>query len=94
MAFGRRGDGTPHRKLLAASRDHIVPRSVGGSDEPDNLLLAHCICNAIRGDGPVTDDLRDRCNYIVGLLMSNRPWPHIKQLLLKAEKKRKVARPA
>ena len=33
------------------SLDHIVPQSHGGSDEWDNLRLAHRWCNAIRGDG-------------------------------------------
>ncbi len=34
---------------LAATLDHIVPRSLGGSDDPDNLGTAHFICNSKRG---------------------------------------------
>lgn len=29
--------------------DHIMPRSLGGSDEPTNLRLAHRACNSRRG---------------------------------------------
>lgn len=32
------------------SLDHIVPRSLGGSHEPENLRCAHRWCNAVRGD--------------------------------------------
>lgn len=38
------------------SLDHIVPRSHGGPDSPDNLRLAHLWCNIARGAG-VNDDL-------------------------------------
>lgn len=39
-----------HLDNWAASLDHIVPRSHGGDDSPENLRLAHRICNSIRGD--------------------------------------------
>ena len=38
------------------SLDHVVPRSLGGGDEPTNLRLAHFWCNSVRGAG-VNDDL-------------------------------------
>lgn len=31
------------------SLDHIRPRACGGTDDPDNLWLAHCSCNASKG---------------------------------------------
>jgi 5-methylcytosine-specific restriction endonuclease McrA len=34
-----------------ATLDHIVPRSMGGPDHPDNLQLTHYHCNVKRGDG-------------------------------------------
>jgi hypothetical protein len=34
----------------APSLDHIVTRVSGGSDEPDNLRLAHRWCNSVRSD--------------------------------------------
>ena len=34
------------RHPLGAVLDHIVPRSLGGSDDPSNLQLAHRICNS------------------------------------------------
>ena len=33
----------------APSLDHIIPRSKGGTDEPENLATAHRICNSVRG---------------------------------------------
>lgn len=34
-----------------ASRDHIIPESLGGSSEITNLALAHKTCNNKRGNG-------------------------------------------
>ena len=34
---------------MAATRDHIVPVALGGSDDPDNLQLAHATCNRRKG---------------------------------------------
>lgn len=49
----------------AASIDHVVPRALGGTSEPDNLRLAHRKCNSTRGSKvpelrwPHTEDLID-----------------------------------
>lgn len=40
----------PYPDWLSPSVDHIIPRSAGGSDEPENLQLAHWICNVRRKD--------------------------------------------
>lgn len=34
-----------------ASRDHIVPESLGGGHEKSNIALAHKKCNSRRGNG-------------------------------------------
>lgn len=34
---------------MSPTLDHIIPRSLGGSDDPDNLGTAHAICNSLRG---------------------------------------------
>lgn len=33
-----------------ASVDHILPRALGGSHDPDNLQLAHLYCNQVKSD--------------------------------------------
>lgn len=33
------------------SVDHVVPISLGGKSTYDNMLLAHCMCNSLRGVG-------------------------------------------
>ncbi|MFN4224834.1 MAG: HNH endonuclease [Hyphomonas sp.] len=32
--------------------DHIRPRAAGGSDRPENLQLAHALCNRRKGCRP------------------------------------------
>lgn len=36
--------------IADASRDHIVPRSRGGSNARDNIQLTHKHCNNLKGD--------------------------------------------
>lgn len=44
-------DATVHyNDVMAATLDHLVPRSRGGSDDPSNLLTAHRACNSSRGN--------------------------------------------
>lgn len=41
-----------HSRLWAKQRptlDHIRPRAKGGSDAPENLQLAHALCNKKKG---------------------------------------------
>ena len=39
----------PARRGDARTRDHVIPRCRGGSDQDDNLVLACQACNAARG---------------------------------------------
>ncbi|MEL7030841.1 MAG: HNH endonuclease signature motif containing protein [Pseudomonadota bacterium] len=42
----------PHARVWSKQRatfDHIIPRSKGGADTPENLQLAHARCNKIKG---------------------------------------------
>lgn len=39
----------PRTVGLGATVDHVIPLSKGGSDEPDNLRLAHWSCNVRKG---------------------------------------------
>jgi 5-methylcytosine-specific restriction endonuclease McrA len=43
----------PHATVWRKQRptlDHIRPRSKGGGDEPENLQLAHAVCNKRKGN--------------------------------------------
>lgn len=47
-----------HPDPLAASIDHIVPLSQGGTNEPANLQLAHLRCNLSKRDRPQGEQTR------------------------------------
>lgn len=38
--------------IWGPSVDHVIPRALGGTDEPPNLALAHYWCNAVKNDRP------------------------------------------
>lgn len=38
----------------ADSADHLTPRSLGGSDQIENLRPAHKLCNSQRGNRPIS----------------------------------------
>ncbi len=40
--------------------DHIVPRTAGGTDHPDNLWLLCAACNSSKGTRSQVEFLRDR----------------------------------
>jgi 5-methylcytosine-specific restriction endonuclease McrA len=40
-------------RLLQPSRDHLVPIMRGGKNGIKNLMPAHALCNAQRGDKPI-----------------------------------------
>ena len=45
----RRDASWPHPKAPVV--DHVIPRAMGGGDEPSNLQCAHNVCNAVKSDG-------------------------------------------
>jgi 5-methylcytosine-specific restriction endonuclease McrA len=44
----------PHRHPQSLTLDHVVPWSAGGLDTPENLRVAHMICNVEKSDRPPT----------------------------------------
>lgn len=42
--------GRAIKRQEQATLEHIVPRSLGGTDGMDNLALSHGGCNALRGN--------------------------------------------
>ncbi len=49
---------------LARSRDHIVPRHLGGVGLPNNTAPAHRCCNEFRLHHNITPKLRRRCRTL------------------------------
>lgn len=45
----------PRSNPLGPSLDHRLPKSDGGSHAPDNLHLAHAICNWVRNSRPLDE---------------------------------------
>lgn len=58
-----RWNGT--RGPLYPSLDHVLARANGGADSPDNYRLAHIICNSIKGDNELTDEIREAARSAV-----------------------------
>lgn len=42
-----------HVKEKSATLEHIIPISLGGTDDMDNLAISHNMCNMRRGNGVV-----------------------------------------
>jgi hypothetical protein len=72
-------------RFTRVTRDHVIPVSCGGGNAASNILLAHQSCNVVRGNHPLTDELRDRCAAIVTALRSNKPWPEIRRQFLRSQ---------
>jgi hypothetical protein len=51
----RRDKATPHP--LAPVLDHVIPLARGGTHEPANVQCAHFICNSVKSDGGVAEQL-------------------------------------
>lgn len=49
-----------HVRFEDASRDHIIPRSKGGRGLPNNIQLAHRLCNKLKGNELGMPDLEKR----------------------------------
>jgi len=47
-------------ELEDASRDHIIPRSAGGGNGPDNIQLTHKQCNNLKGDQLYPSDWQEQ----------------------------------
>ena len=46
---------------LSGTIDHIIPRSMGGTDRASNRAPAHACCNWERGTQEITDQVRQKC---------------------------------
>lgn len=45
-------------KTIESTLEHVIPLSRGGPDHPDNMVVACCQCNQLRGNLPVDEFLR------------------------------------
>lgn len=55
----------PH--LMSASIDHIIPLEKGGPDIPENVQLAHFICNSLKGNRAIMPNV-SRSNQLMIVL--------------------------
>jgi hypothetical protein len=37
--------------------DHVIPLAKGGTHEPANVRCAHFLCNALKGDGAMGEQM-------------------------------------
>ena len=44
----------PILKENEVSQDHLLPKALGGETKPENLAVAHKICNSRRGITPLS----------------------------------------
>jgi DNA-directed RNA polymerase subunit RPC12/RpoP len=51
-------------ELIDASRDHIIPRSAGGGNGPDNIQLTHKKCNNLKGDQVYPSDWQEQLSRL------------------------------
>ena len=56
--YGMRGE-----QLVLINRDHIIPRSLGGVDDNENLRAACEVCNGGRGNAITEEDLAFRAAH-------------------------------
>lgn len=63
-------DGAGNSHPLMFTKDHVIPRSRGGSG--GEKKPAHYICNVLRGPQNVTEDLRDACKRRYQLLIDGK----------------------
>lgn len=53
-------------KYRLATVDHIVPLAKGGSNDKDNCIICCSLCNQLKGDKMLTDELRENIkNYVL-----------------------------
>ena len=50
---------------FAPTRDHVRPASKHGKYVSDNLALAHRVCNGIRGNLDISEELKSLCRITV-----------------------------
>ena len=63
--------------FMLAEEDHLVPRSKGGPDSAENVVIACAVCNRLKGNYAPTEsyDATKRNDYIIGVrhfIMSQR----------------------
>lgn len=59
---------------LRLTLEHLTPRSHGGTDEPENIYLAHAECNELLGDMTRREKVRFR-RSLRGAVRPKSPLP-------------------
>jgi 5-methylcytosine-specific restriction endonuclease McrA len=79
------------RDPARATREHLVPRHLGGTDTAENLALACAACNGARADGTGAPDPERRALLVRGLAGETVP---AKRRAKRQRRRDRHARPA
>lgn len=63
--------GVVTQNPLGFSEDHIIPQSLGGTNNSDNLQPAHIVCNEARGNKEITLEMKVRLAKLIDELQQN-----------------------
>lgn len=84
---------TRKRGEIDLNLDHIVPRSRGGSDDLENLMLVHRQCNLMKGDLTLAEYLSgEREHRYLRAQRSQRQHKKRKSSSIKKQRKQKLDR--
>lgn len=77
---------TENGRYILMTRDHIIPRSLGGGDSVQNLRVGCTICNGARGNQMTDEDRQFMLQYPE--LVVRPPNPVVEQIKLTPEEKK------
>lgn len=62
FAFRPKHGGKPHP--LDRTKDHVIPKSRGGTNEASNIQFAHQCCNYVKGSSYLCGTIFEQCREV------------------------------